>query len=213
MTAQSMTGLFTIEKAELLMSRKIWRRLLVVASVIIISPAILWWWTGPSFDPNLFSVSELNLDGIAMNDAILTLAPGRTYTLTCTLRTNGVPFLAAKPGDSIETKFLLNQSACERATSERKQIPAFVVAFTQSWRAGRSLPGVTQFAEVTRIDESGMTAELRAVCRAPTEPGKYSLKFEFVSCKIVNWGRNGSFGFGSGTIVWSKTASVRAEKK
>lgn len=192
------------------MRRPIVRRVMLGIIVLVMLPVLGWWWTGPRYDPRRFKITESALDDVPIGKANLELQTRKPYTFTCKVQTTGELFLLIPPGTTIETASILNQSACDRSSAEGKQIPSFLVSFTQFWRAGRGVPGESQFADVVRIDEAAREATLRVVFVAPSKAGTYSLKLELISCSDVNWGPNGSGGFKPGTVVWHHPVVVRS---
>lgn len=191
------------------MRRPIIRRVTIGIIVLAMLPLLWWWWTGPRYDPYRFNITESELDDVPIGKTNLELQTRKPYTFTCKVQTTGELFLLIPPGPTIETASLLNRAACDRSAAEGKQIPSFLVSFTQFWRAGRGVPGETQFADAVRIDESAREVTLRVGFVAPSKAGNYSLKMELISCRDVKWESNSLGGFKPGIIVWQHPVVVR----
>lgn len=72
------------------------------------------------------------------------------------------------------------------------------------------MQGTTAICGV-KTNETGETAELTVKARAPRSSGRYSLKFELLTCDRMVKQVNGSRIFKPGKIVWHKPITVLAK--
>ena len=187
-----------------------WSTIISILLLIAIVFGLFWWWTGPVYDPGLMTITNVTLNGVPMDDVLTPLVINRQFTLSCTIRSNKERFLSVDSHVDPYGGFILDESVCKRAFAEGKIDPVFTVAFTSLMRAGRNMQGTTAICGV-KTNETGETAELTVKARAPRSSGRYSLKFELLTCDRMVKQVNGSRIFKPGKIVWHKPITVLAK--